>query len=198
MNDSLRSALMAQRSKLTSHDVQDASQVIISQLMGLDIYQNAEHVLFYHAVGAEVNLHDLYQQALADKKACYFPVITDYQQKQMRFMRCDQGTIWQSNCYDIPEPSSALAAWLPDDVPCLLLAPLVGFRTDCHRLGMGAGFYDRWIAQRVPRPTCLGVAYDFQHSDGIEPADWDEPLHGIVSPSQLYWSSILPAVGRVD
>lgn len=198
MNDSPRTALLTQRSKLNSRDVQEASQSIIFQLIGLDIYQAAEHVLLYRAVGGEIDLQGLYQQALTDKKACLFPVITNYQQKRMGFMRCDQDTVWRENRYGIAEPVIDPDKWLQDGVTCLLLTPLVGFRADCHRLGMGAGFYDRWIASREPRPTCVGVAYEFQRCEDIQVADWDQALHGVVTPTQQFWSSTLPLPGRVN
>jgi 5-formyltetrahydrofolate cyclo-ligase len=45
-------------------------------------------------------------------------------------------------------------------VPDVVLVPCVGFTTAGHRLGYGAGYFDRWLAAH-PHVTAVGVAWSF-------------------------------------
>ena len=45
-------------------------------------------------------------------------------------------------------------------VPDVVLVPCVGFTRSGHRLGFGAGYFDRWLAAH-PHVTTVGVAWSF-------------------------------------
>ncbi|HLZ68201.1 MAG TPA: 5-formyltetrahydrofolate cyclo-ligase [Aliidongia sp.] len=66
----------------------------------------------------------------------------------------------------------------PDLVPDLLLVPLLAFDRQRHRLGYGAGFYDRTLAGlRAAGPvTAVGVAYGAQEVAQVPVGDHDERL----------------------
>ncbi|RRQ23778.1 5-formyltetrahydrofolate cyclo-ligase [Guyparkeria sp. SCN-R1] len=67
-----------------------------------------------------------------------------------------------------------------------LLIPLVGFDAHGNRLGMGAGFYDRALAQRsCRRPLAIGVAFGCQEVDSLPVDPWDQPLDYIVTDTGL-------------
>ncbi len=66
----------------------------------------------------------------------------------------------------------------------LLLVPLVAFDDRGGRLGMGGGFYDRFLST-VPamlRPRIVGLAHEVQRSATPLPADrWDVPLDAVIT-----------------
>ena len=72
------------------------------------------------------------------------------------------------------------------DMVCM---PLVGFDRQCHRLGMGGGFYDRSLANnKNPKLTKLGLAHDCQQVDVLANQPWDIPLDGVLTPTH-YWQA---------
>lgn len=72
----------------------------------------------------------------------------------------------------------------------LVLVPLVGWDQTGARLGMGAGYYDRWISRLGPkRPRLLGIAYRCQCVPQIPVSDRDQPLDAILCEDGL----IIPA-----
>ena len=66
----------------------------------------------------------------------------------------------------------------------VLFVPLVAFDEQGQRLGMGAGYYDRYLG-RIPhtlRPLVIGLAHELQRSgDLLNAAPWDVPLDGVVT-----------------
>ena len=72
--------------------------------------------------------------------------------------------------------------------PVLMLVPLAAFDARGHRIGYGAGYYDRAIAklQAGPRPPRLvGIAFDCQQVELVP----DQP-HDIVIPEMLTESGL--------
>lgn len=72
--------------------------------------------------------------------------------------------------------------------PVLMLVPLAAFDARGHRLGYGAGYYDRAIAgleARGMRPRLIGVAFSCQEVGRVPDEPHDVPLPEIVTESGL-------------
>jgi len=82
-----------------------------------------------------------------------------------------------------PEPGSPYR----HRIACsLMLLPLVAFDDSGGRLGMGGGYYDRYLGALPPnlRPRLVGLAHDAQRSTSPLPRDgWDIPLDDVVTES---------------
>lgn len=68
----------------------------------------------------------------------------------------------------------------------VVLVPGLAFDRNGHRLGRGAGFYDRFLKQLKPRTLLIGLAYDQQLLDDIPVEPHDFPLHLIITPTQTF------------
>ena len=84
----------------------------------------------------------------------------------------------------IPEPSPAAAELIPN----IMLVPLAAFDRRGHRIGYGAGYYDRAIARlhgmgRAPR--LIGIAFDCQEVP-LVPDEW----HDVIIPEILTESGL--------
>ncbi|HTV31892.1 MAG TPA: 5-formyltetrahydrofolate cyclo-ligase [Methylocella sp.] len=75
----------------------------------------------------------------------------------------------------------------PATAPDLLFVPLAGFDRRGHRIGYGAGFYDRTLAGlRAAKKICaVGVAYANQELPGIPDEAHDEPLDFVLTEREL-------------
>jgi 5-formyltetrahydrofolate cyclo-ligase len=65
----------------------------------------------------------------------------------------------------------------------LLLMPLVAWDEQGHRLGMGAGYYDRALAACADSayPKRIGIAYALQKHPGLPADPWDVGLHEVIT-----------------
>ena len=105
----------------------------------------------------------------------------------MDLFRYQPDTRLVRNRYDIlePEPGSPHIPLLSCSI---MLVPLVAFDDHGTRLGMGGGYYDRFLA-RLPatlRPRLIGIAHELQRASGKLPRDqWDIPLNDVVT--ELGW-----------
>lgn len=76
--------------------------------------------------------------------------------------------------YGIPEPVASAAAVDPD----VLFVPLAAFDRRGHRIGTGAGYYDRTLSalRARKRIKAIGLAFAVQEELFIPSEDHDEPL----------------------
>lgn len=67
-------------------------------------------------------------------------------------------------------------------VPDVVLVPCVGYTRSGHRLGFGAGYFDRWLAAH-PHVTAVGVAWSLCElpTHAWQPQAHDQPLMLIVT-----------------
>jgi 5-formyltetrahydrofolate cyclo-ligase len=75
----------------------------------------------------------------------------------------------------------------PEIAPDLLFVPLAAFDRTGHRIGYGAGFYDRTLAGlRAKKPVCaVGVAYASQALPKIPSETHDERLDYVLTEREL-------------
>src|SRR3546814_13859404 len=83
--------------------------------------------------------------------------------------------------------SDVCSSDLAEDM-ALVVAPLVAFDAQCHRLGMGAGWYDRSFAFRRDRaapPWLVGAAFATQQVDSIAAQSWDVRMDAVSTEQQI-------------
>lgn len=97
---------------------------------------------------------------------------------------------------DLPLVSGHLGILEPDAgeaVPLealdIVLLPLVAWDRCGNRLGMGAGYYDHFLApvSGSQQPLRAGVAYALQESHELPADAWDVPLHAVLTEQGWTW-----------
>ena len=153
-----RKELVARRMALTSHDVAQYSAAIARHLLQDDTvqFEGVVHVYTSRSAWNEVDTRPLINQLAAT-----FPDLTI-----------------------ISSPQDA-AAPLPTQHCQLILVPVLGFDDLCNRIGMGAGWYDRLLAQQ-PRARTIGLAFDCQKYSAVPVDAHDIPLDMIITEEATY------------
>ncbi|AHX11092.1 5-formyltetrahydrofolate cyclo-ligase [Neorickettsia helminthoeca str. Oregon] len=73
--------------------------------------------------------------------------------------------------------------------PDVVLVPLIAFNEDCHRLGFGKGFFDRFIDSSRSNgfhTRYIGLGYDEQLCAELKIEKHDQPLDSIITQSTVY------------
>lgn len=190
---SLRSTLRSKRQAIAHEERNLANKNISTCLRKLNIYRASKHVGVYINSPFEAPTDSLVAQNKRWQKSSYTPVITSLRNSHMRFAKVTSKTCFRKNSLGIIEPlvpKSKLYSALKLDI---IFLPLVGFDRDCNRLGMGKGFYDRFLQHRLTttifkKPVLIGLAFDEQEVNNVPIDRWDVPLDGIVTSSgKIIW-----------
>jgi 5-formyltetrahydrofolate cyclo-ligase len=82
---------------------------------------------------------------------------------------------------EVVQPSHAKTQPFPEQEFDLIVVPTLGFDHDNNRLGLGGGWYDRFVA-RQPQAQKIGLAYAWALvEDGIPADPWDMKLDLVVT-----------------
>jgi 5-formyltetrahydrofolate cyclo-ligase len=88
--------------------------------------------------------------------------------------------LWRPSDELIPERFGTMRATGPEATPDFLLVPLLAFDPRGHRLGYGAGYYDRTI-EALPDAFTLGCAYAIQQVPEVPAGPHDKPLGAVAT-----------------
>lgn len=178
----LRQALRAARAALPAEERSSASKSIARRIAATRWLGPGRRIALYAALAEELDTAPLL--ALARQRGCevYFPRLEPGLARRMSFSPV--GPRRRLNRYGILEPDTT--ARLSAAALQLIFLPLVGFDASGHRLGMGAGFYDRALQFRRRRrhwrgPLLVGLGYACQELAALEPIATDIPLDVVVT-----------------
>lgn len=146
-------------------------------------FWQAQHIGVYLANDGELDPRPLALAAHGSGKQLYLPVLNN---ADMQFRTWTPGEELTPNRFGIGEPPENSRDTQTLD---LLIMPLVGWTSQGFRLGMGGGYYDRFLArQRGQSPLRLGLGYECQREDGLQALkdSWDVELNALLSESELY------------
>lgn len=157
---------------------------ICQRLTALPAFQAATAVMVYGPIPGEVDVAAVAGAVLAEGKRLCLPR-ADWGARAMQAVEIhDPGADLVPARYGIREPRPDLPA-LPVAELGLVLVPGLAFDARGNRLGRGAGFYDRFLADpSLSAPTC-GVCYEAQLFDDVPVDPWDIPLNLIATEDRL-------------
>lgn len=197
MNDSstIRRRILARRRSLSPEEILARSQLVVTRflkLSGLDrkAWKGLKMGL-YQALPSELSLLELERCLLIYGTRLFFPRVlnaAELANRDMEFVEIAPDQVlngenahqaWQEGPYGIQEPHPDLP---PVDARQLdlVLVPGVAFGRQGERLGMGAGFYDRFLP-RIPSALRVVLAFDFQLLEELDQQPWDQPVDWIIT-----------------
>jgi len=182
--DTLRTALRNQRRTLSDEEQRAAAQAVAKQLDQQTWFHSAKQLALYSASDGEISTHPLFQSCTARGSACLLPIIEP--QRQMRWALWGKKSALVANRFGILEPASP-RSYASLQSCQVIVVPLVGFDRSGNRVGMGAGYYDRALAEfdSERRAVFVGLAHSCQEVAKITPQAWDIPLDYIATEREL-------------
>jgi 5-formyltetrahydrofolate cyclo-ligase len=119
------------------------------------------------------------------------PVIDD--RTSMHFARWTGDDDLVDNRYGIAEPVGTAEVTIDDHA--VIVVPAVAVDVRGHRLGFGAGFYDRALSGRSDEVITLCPVHDVQVVDDVQPEAHDVGVDAIATTSGIRWISDATAPG---
>ncbi len=173
MKSALRKELIKIRENIENKD--QKSEKIVKTLLCQPFFQAAKTIMIYVSYRNEVDTYALIDEMLAQGKKLCAPVCKSggvmVAKEFCALSELERGT------YGIFEPQGEEVTHID-----LVIVPGLGFNDNCHRIGYGAGYYDRFLEDF--RGTICGLFYDEQSADFCEEPH-DLPLDYIITETKI-------------
>jgi len=164
------------------NNIEDRAQkneAIARRLEELEEFQTAKHLLFYYSVNDEVDTLEIIKKHMSDKQI-YLPVMKEdkiFVAVPIESLNLEKGR------EGVPEP--ALSEERFEDKIDLIIVPGVAFDKAGNRLGMGKGYYDRYLGGLQDKMK-IALAFEEQIFDQIPTESYDEAVDRIVTDKNIY------------
>ena len=188
--NNLRTRIKEKRGQLSSDNVCRLGEAIFRNILDSNILNDKKRIAIYCSVNNEVTTEQIIKHLWAENKELFLPII---KYNQLMFGSYKSGDNLNKNKFGIPEPVTRTEDLIAADILDLVIVPLVAFDSNCNRLGMGGGYYDRALAfkqtsSEAHSPLLIGLAYELQKVNALEINSWDIPMDGIISETKTYLS----------
>lgn len=180
LRSKIRAELKQARNSLTPQEREERSARAVERLAQSEVFQKAKTVMIYDHIGGELSLDSLLTHpASAGKRFCY-PLCTS----RTEMIAMIPGA-WQIGAYGIREPVRERSQELQPEEIDLVVCPGTGFDPACNRMGMGGGYYDRYLPRCVNARIVM-VAFEVQKLAAIPVDPWDRPVEQVFTEDAVY------------
>jgi 5-formyltetrahydrofolate cyclo-ligase len=176
----LRAAALAARDALSGEQRAAAAQAIASRGLPFEMMPGTV-VAGYSPIRGEIDPAPLMQRLVAQGAQLALPAIAARGQS-LRFRAWSPNDRLMRGPLGILEPSPAAAEIIPD----VVLIPLAAFDRAGHRIGYGAGHYDRTLAQlrKSRNITAIGLAFAGQQVKTVPALAHDVALDYVLTEAR--------------
>ena len=179
----LRKEKIQARERLSKQERSDLSMKIVEHILESKVFQEAKKIMIYRGIGGEVRLDALERAKASEGKQFLFPLCLP--ERQMDAL-CPQGEeAWKPGSYGIMEPVPEKSVKVqPEDID-LILCPCTVFDEDCNRMGMGGGYYDRYLP-KCKKAVVAAVAFEIQKTERVPMEPWDKAVALVFTEKKTY------------
>ena len=171
----LRDSVRNRKKAMSAEEISRRSRQLCNLVRNTEAYRQADTIYGYLPFNQEVDLHALLQEALDEGKQVALPKCYG---RDMRFILVQDLSDIRHSAFGVPEPAADGPA--AADKAGLVIVPGLVFDRRGYRIGYGGGYYDRFLSLEPDHPT-IGLCYDFQLVDQLEPDAHDIPVDIVFS-----------------
>jgi 5-formyltetrahydrofolate cyclo-ligase len=178
----LRAAALAARDALSEGQRAAAAAAVAERGLPIEILPNMI-VSGYAPIRSEIDPMPLMLKLAAQGARLALPTVTARGQS-LSFRAWSAGNKMVLGPLGILEPSPAAAELIPD----VMLVPLAAFDRLGHRIGYGAGHYDRSLAhlRKSNAITAIGIAFAAQEIEAVPALSHDVPLDYVLTETRMF------------
>lgn len=157
--EALRQHYRQLRQELSDEDLQLRSKQVCRQFFSSIPLEKVHTLHSYMPINSQRELDPMLILARLRLEYQHIRLVvsrTLWQQRQMEHVYLDKEVQLQQNKWGIPEPVGGESC--PAHMIDAVLVPLLAFDRQGHRLGYGAGFYDRFLASCAPHALSIGLS----------------------------------------
>ncbi|MGL5514665.1 MAG: 5-formyltetrahydrofolate cyclo-ligase [Sporomusa sp.] len=180
----LRKSMLAVRRGMNKEQVAAGSRRFAAHITAWPVYRAAKHIMMYLAMPDEPHMEQVISHALAAGKTVCVPHMRETKglMDAAIISNLDDLVVGQFNLLT-PDPTT-LKILDPAELD-LIIVPGVAFDRQGRRLGMGAGYYDRFLL-KANKTELIGAAWAAQILATVPTDDHDRPVNYLLTEEGIF------------
>lgn len=177
--DSIRQQALGRRSRMTEAERARAAIKIKKTFLSSMTLRPGSIIAGYWPIKSEPDIRPVLKEMAKRGYRVALPVVIEVKQP-LSFRTWDQSTLMRDGRFNISEPDPETSFPV---VPDIILVPMLAFDLQGHRLGYGAGFYDRTLGylKDINNPKAIGISYECQIFPSVCHDKHDRPMNMIIT-----------------
>ena len=188
MRNELRKLKIQARNNLTFEERDKFSQQIVEKILLSGVYQKAQNIMIYRAIKGEVDLSALEVTAQKEGKTLYYPLCISKTEmialSPQKYLPEGQ-TAWKKGAFGIMEPVRENSIEIAPEELDIVICPCTVFDEYGGRVGMGAGYYDRYLT-KCTKAYVTAVAFEVQKTHSVPMEEWDIRMDMVFTERNIY------------
>ncbi len=177
----LRREFLAKRAAVPHNERDRISHELIKNFLTTEIYRKSKVVMAYASTPDELQLNELFAACFDDKKILAIPYIVS--KGKMQAVDVPNFDALEIGAFNILTVKSEFRNFIdPVQIDCVIV-PGAAFDLNGGRLGLGGGYYDRFLPRAVNAKK-IALAYDFQLVDSLPIEEHDTKIDKVLTFSQ--------------
>lgn len=181
IKESLRREFLERRQGVSAQARRAASAKISSSLISLAEFEQSAGIAAFWPLAEEVDVRLIVDAARTIEKRVYLPRVN-------KNRGCLEFSIFAGDPAELaPGPFGILQPTTPgaplEEID-LVIVPALAYDLRGHRLGYGAGYYDRFL--KTVKCASIGVTFDAQTIDILPTKDHDVAVDLVVTESRVF------------
>lgn len=180
----VRTRMRTLLASMTEEQRHAASVAACQRLTALEAFNNAQVVMLYMPLSAEVDVTPAALRAFAGGQTVCVPRV-DWQRKDMTPIEITSldDRVLDTDEHGVRSPRNGRLI-LPASIDLIVL-PALAFDPQGHRLGRGGGYYDRFLTRLRPGIVTVGLAFDAQVIDSVPVDSRDASVDVLVTDRRV-------------
>ncbi len=178
----LRKEMRARRKSLTEIERENFSNEIVKKFLAQEIYQSSKIIMAYVSMSEEVQLQKIFVEVFNSKKILAVPLIVG--KGEMCAVEVPNFDALEIGDFGILTVRADLQKIIePEKMNCVIV-PGAAFDLNFNRLGLGGGYYDKFLPRAVNAKK-IALAYDFQIVDDLPTEPHDFKVDMIITEKRI-------------
>lgn len=183
--EELRKACLERRNALSDHEIAEKSAAVLRGLTSMAEIRRAETVLTYLSLGTEIDTHAFVDMLLHEGRTPIVPIVAEGRSLDWSTLKSRNDLERGPFGVPVPIPSKRRLVTPPPGAP--VIVPGIAFTLSGHRLGYGAGYFDRFLAGHDGLKVGLACEAQIIPHFPLEPHDI--PVDRIVTESRIHFAT---------
>ena len=183
----LRKEIRARMKALSPEERRKSDDALFARFLALPAVAEADVILLYHGMGAELDTARLIPALLDMGKTVALPRCTD-EPGIMDARPVEKDTVLIRHRYGMLEPGPDRPVVSPGEID-LVLVPGLAFDRRGYRLGQGGGYYDRYLPQT--KAVTVALCRSCFLLDAVPREEHDAPVDLVLTEEETFGPAAL-------